>query len=185
LKKYLRPKPHIDKIVDDFWATVDGNGPVLGVHFRGTDKSWEAPRVSWEHCLTVVETYLRRHEAVKAVFAASDEQAFVDFMADSIKDVPVYSRQDHYRSRSSDGPPVFLSDAGGYEKGEDALVNALLLAKCSALIRTTSTLSAWASLFNPDIKVILLNKPYQNNLWYPESEIMKKPDTEYWPAPAR
>jgi hypothetical protein len=49
------------------------------------------------------------------------------------------------------------------------------------VIRTTSTLSAWASLFNPEIKVILLNKPYQNNLWYPENEIMKKPDTEYLP----
>jgi hypothetical protein len=108
LNKYLRPKPHIGQIVDDFWAIVGGDGPVLGVHFRGTDKSWEAPRVSWEHCLTVVETYLRRHDAVKAMFVASDEQAFVEFMADSIKDVPVYSRQDHYRSRSSDGPPVFL-----------------------------------------------------------------------------
>lgn len=181
LDKYLRPKAHIRKIVDDFWATVGSDGPVLGVHFRGTDKSWEAPRVSWEHCLTVVETYLRRHDTVKAVFAASDEQAFVDFMADSIKDLPVYSRQDHYRSRSGDGAPVFLSDGGGYEKGEDALVNALLLAKCSALIRTTSTLSAWASLYNPDIKVILLNKPYQNNLWYPENEILKKSDTEYLP----
>src|SRR5258708_21103654 len=102
------------------------------------------------------------------MFVASDEQGFVDFMDDSIKDVPVYSRQDHYRSRSSDGPPVFLSDGGGYEKGEDALVNALLLAKCSALIRTTSTLSAWASLFNPDITVILLNKPYHNNLCVPQ-----------------
>ena len=185
VNKYLRPKPHIGKIVDDFWAIVGGDGPVLGVHFRGTDKSWEAPRVSWEHCLTVVETYLRRHDAVKALFVASDEQAFVDFMADSIKDVPVYSREDHYRSRRSDGLPVHLSDGGGYEKGEDALVNALLLAKCSALIRTTSTLSAWASVFDPDIKVILLNKPYRNNLWYPESEIMKKPDTEYWPEPSR
>jgi hypothetical protein len=181
VNKYLRPKPHIGKIIDDFWATVGGDGPVLGIHFRGTDKSWEAPRVSWEHCLMIVETYLGGHDAVKAMFVASDEQAFVEFMADSIKDVPVYSRQDHYRSRSSGGPPVFLSDGGGYEKGEDALVNALLLAKCSTLIRTTSTLSAWASLFNPEIKVILLNKPYQNNLWYPENEILKKPDTEYLP----
>jgi hypothetical protein len=109
VNKYLRPKPHIGKIIDDFWATVGGDGPVLGIHFRGTDKSWEAPRVSWEHCLMIVETYLGGHNAVKAMFVASDEQAFVEFMADSIKDVPVYSRQDHYHSRSSGGPPVFLS----------------------------------------------------------------------------
>jgi hypothetical protein len=185
LKKYLRPKPHIDKIVNDFWATVGGNGLVLGVHFRGTDKSWEAPRVSWEHCLAVVRTYLQQHDQIKAVFVASDEQGFIDFMRDSVAHVPVYVHEDHYRSHHGDEQPIFLGDGGGYEKGEDALVNALLLAKCSALIRTTSTLSAWASLFNPKIKVILLNKPYQNNLWYPESEIMKKPDAEYWPDPAR
>lgn len=179
LHAYLRPKPGISKIVDDFWQTFAGDGPVLGVHFRGTDKFWEAPRVSWEHCLAVVQTYLKQHDEIKAMFVASDEQEFIEFMTDAVAHVPVYFHEDHYRSCSGDERPVFLADGGGYEKGEDALVNALLLAKCSTLIRTTSTLSAWASLFNPDIEVILLNKPYRDNLWYPESEIMKKPDTEY------
>jgi hypothetical protein len=181
LHKHLVPKPHITKIVDDLWHSVGRNGPVLGIHFRGTDKSWEAPRASWEHCLAVAETYMRKHADITAIFSASDEQEFIDFLARSIKGVPVYCHKDHYRNRTGNERPVFLDQGGGYEKGEDALVNALLLAKCSTLIRTTSTLSAWASLFNPEIKVILLNKPYQNNLWYPENEILKKSDTEYLP----
>ena len=53
--------------------------------------------------------------------------------------------------------------------------------KCTAVIRTTSFLSAWASIFNPDLKVVLLNKPYSNRLWYPEREILRLRDTEYWP----
>ena len=51
-------------------------------------------------------------------------------------------------------------------------MNALLLAKCGVLIRTTSFLSAWASLFNPELKVILLNNSHlglvrqQQHLFY-------------------
>jgi hypothetical protein len=70
---------------------------------------------------------------------------------------------------------------GQYEKGEDALVNALLLSRCSTLIRTTSFLSAFTSIFNPKLKVILLNKPYDRYLWYPETEILNSPNTNYCP----
>jgi hypothetical protein len=182
--KYLRLKPHIVRMVEDFWNKLGVSGPVLGIHFRGTDHSRESPRVSYQHCLSAVRKYLREHDGIEALFVASDEHEFIRFIKRSIKDVPVYWHDDHHRSLGNDPMPVFLGSGGGYEKGEDALVNALLLAKCPTLIRTTSTLSAWASIFNPELKVILLNKPYRNNLWYPESQIIGRPDTEYWPEDA-
>ena len=124
-----------------------------------------------DHCLETLEICLRDQPDIRAVFVASDEQLFIDFIARSVKRRPVYWRDDHYRS--SDGRPVHtnVEEVGGYEKGEDALVNALLLSKCSTLIRTTSFLSAWASIFNPALKVIMLkkNKRYRGQLWYPES----------------
>ena len=175
--KYLHPKSNITSLVETFWRNRDVNDPVLGVHFRGTDKSSEAPRVSWRHCLTVVKNYLCSHNSV---FVASDEEDFIKFMKKSLTEVPVISYDDHYRSRD-DRPVHTAIEGGGYEKGEDALVNCLLLAKCSTLVRTTSFLSAWASIFNPDLKVILLNKPYDNRLWYPEREILRRPGTEYVP----
>jgi len=178
LHRYLRPKAHIVKMVDEFWKSLGVEGKVVGVHFRGTDKSWEAPRVPWQHCLSVIERYVRDHPAARAVFVASDEHEFIEFMKNSIKDVPVYSHDDHYRS-TSDQPIHAKTEHGGYERGEDALVNALLLAKCSVLIRTTSSLSGWASVFNPDLQVVLLNIPYDTDLWYPESQVMKKTGTKY------
>jgi hypothetical protein len=57
---------------------------------------------------------------------------------------------------------------GNYRKGEEALINCLLLSRCSALIRTTSFLSAWASIFNPALPIVLLNAPYAKSPWYPE-----------------
>jgi len=178
LHRYLPPKAHVVKMVDEFWKTLGAEGKVVGVHFRGTDKSWEAPRVPWEHCLSVVERYVRNHPAVRAVFVASDEHDFIEFMKNSLKDVPVYSHDDHHRS-TSEQPIHAKTGGGGYERGEDALVNALLLAKCSVLIRTTSSLSGWASVFNPDLQVILLNIPYDTALWYPENEVIKQTGTKY------
>jgi hypothetical protein len=182
-RKYVSLKSQLDELVDDFWKTLNVNGPVLGVHYRGTDKTTEAPRVSWDHCLKVLLDYTRIHPTIKAVFVASDEQKFIDFIGQSVAGIPVYAYSDHYRSNDSNGPPVhrMAIGEGGYEKGEDALVNALLLSRCSTLIRTTSFLSAWASIFTPDLKVILLNKPYDQRLEYPESEILKNPNTEYLP----
>jgi hypothetical protein len=179
LRKYLRPKPHIAARVEDFLGGLGVAGEIVGMHFRGTDKPHEAPRVSWQHCLDVLRAHLRAHRSVRAVLVASDEQAFIDFMRAAALDVPVYSHADHIRSAS--GKPVHMEPGNGYEKGEDALVNALLLSKCATVIRTTSFLSAWASIFNPDLKVVLLNKPYANRLWFPEREILARRDTEYAP----
>jgi hypothetical protein len=49
-------------------------------------------------------------------------------MKKSLTEVPVISYDDHYRSRD-DRPVHTAIEGGGYEKGEDALVNSLLLAK--------------------------------------------------------
>ena len=180
-REYLRPKPHINMMVDDFWRSLNVDGPVVGVHFRGTDKALEAPRVSREHCLDVLQRYLRNDNSIKAVFVASDEQELVDFIKKEVTDIPVYSHNDHYRSNDHQPAHMKIGQGNGYEKGEDALVNALLLSKCSTLIRTTSFLSAWASIFNPGLNVILLNTPYPNKFWFPESEIFSRRNTKYWP----
>jgi Nodulation protein Z (NodZ) len=179
--RHLIIKPYIIETVDRFWQAMGSSGPVVGIHYRGTDKSLEAPRVSLEHCLKVVKRYIGQNPKMSAVFVASDEQRFIDLIKESLAELPVFSRDDHYRSR--DGQPIhnYKTEGGGYEKGEDALVNALLLSKCATLIRTTSLLSAWASLFNPQLKVILLNKAYDNRTWYPETEIITQPSTEYCP----
>jgi len=129
----------------------------------------------------VLKKYLHDHREVRAMFVASDEQAFIDFLKKSAIGISTHSRDDSYRSR--DDQPVHTEnvEVDGYARGEDALVNALLLSRCTTLIRTTSFLSAWASIFNPTLKIILLNKPYDKTLWYPESEILRKHDTEYLP----
>jgi hypothetical protein len=58
-------------------------------------------------------------------------------------------------------------------------VNALLLSRCTALIRTASRLSAWSSVFNPQLPVVMLNRPHDGMVWFPEREILKTSMNQY------
>ena len=162
----------------------DGKTP-LAVHFRGTDKKLEAPRVAWDLCLATVRNYLGQHPDVDCVFVASDERAFVDYLVASLPNVRVCHHEDHHSS--VDGRPIHLGDGGSenYFRGEDALVNCLLMARCTALIKSSSLLSAWACVFNPELPVVLLNRPHRDeDLWFPEAELAKRSMDRYLPDQA-
>jgi hypothetical protein len=42
------------------------------------------------------------------------------------------------------------------------------------LMKTSSFLSGWSKLFNPELTVIMLNEPHKKYLWFPEREIVKQ-----------
>jgi hypothetical protein len=116
--------------------------------------------------------YLRSNSSVDSVFLASDETSFINYARSALKDYKISCLPDSVRSL--DGRPIHLSASGsGYLIGRDALLNALVLARCRALLRTSSFLSAWSSIFRPSVEVFLLNQPFNKYLWYPEREILK------------
>jgi hypothetical protein len=144
---------------------------VLGVHFRGTDKGSEAPPVSPDQCRHAISRYLKDHPEVDCIFVASDESQFIRYMQDEFPSIPVCFCDD----QRSDGKLAVHNPAFGgdnYKKGREALVNCMLLSRCSALIRTASTLSGWASVFNPQLPVFLLNQPYPENVCFPDREVI-------------
>lgn len=180
-KDAIEIKPDISSEIDAFSDKHFSGRQVLGVHFRGTDKTVEAPRVTWDYCEQTIRNYLKDHPDTAVLFLASDEARFIEHISSKFPALKVVSHDDHYRS---DGIKAIHSpDSGGdnYLKGKDALVNSLLLSKCSAVIRSSSFLSAWSSIFNPSLPVILLNKPHDDALWFPEIEIMKTSLDQYLP----
>lgn len=174
-------RPEILAYINEFTDKYFAGKQMLGVHFRGTDKITEAPRVDWGYIEKTIRNYLRAHVDVGGIFVASDESSFIQHITAKFPDITVISHEDHFRSDGSKA--IHSLDFGGdnYLKGMDALVNSLLLSKCSALIRSSSFLSAWASIFNPSIPVVLLNKPHPNGLWFPEVEIIKQSQEQYLP----
>ncbi len=155
IARYIHVRPAILGKVGEFAHTRFRGFDVIGVHYRGTDKWTEAQRVAYEDVRAAVRS------AVDAVgdgnfrlFVASDEQAFVDFMASSFPE-KVISWETR---RSTDGQPIDLRMEDNYRKGEDAVIDCLLLSRCTRLIRTRSSLGLSATFFNPDLPVVVLNE---------------------------
>lgn len=146
--------------------------PVLGLHYRGTDKWMEAPRASFEDVRGKVVRFLRRAPSVEKLFLASDEADFIAFMRAQDFGVPVVWSDDH---EVADGlRPVFVTAGDRYRRGREALVTSLLLARCNYCIKTSSYLSAWSKVFNPELPVALLNQPFEWTDDFGDREIRKK-----------
>jgi hypothetical protein len=157
ISRYIRIKPYIQKKVDDFYNIHFKGHYVLGVHYRGTDKSAEAPRVSYESmCAAINEHLVRMRNQHLKIFVASDELSFMEFVEHKFPGLVVK----YHMERALDPTPLHYHGHNKFELGEGAMIDCLLLAKCDFLIRTSSNLSYAASQFNPNLPVRNLNKSY-------------------------
>lgn len=182
LRKYLALKDDIRTYVDAFADTHFAGRRILGVHYRGTDKSLEASPVPWDFCEQTIRNYLARHPGIDGLFVASDETPFIDWIESRFPDLDVSFHADTERSRNRKAIHTTANEGNNYMKGKEALVNCLLLSRCSALIRTASFLSGWASVFNPALPVVLMNKPYRDKLWFPDAHVARISLDEYLPS---
>lgn len=160
VKKYIRVKGHIQQKIDTF---VQGNfvdKHIIGIHYRGTDKSKEAPRISYETIFEEIEKNIPEGKPF-SLFIATDEAEFLK-QAKERYDNHVIAIEAH-RSET-DGVGVHFANKNNYMLGEEALIDACLLSKCDLLIRTSSNLSLWSTYFNPHLPVILLNQRYLKTL---------------------
>ena len=88
------------------------------------------------------------------IFVATDDQRFLDRLQLEMGHA-ILSRVAH---RSVDGSPVHKAPGNGFQKGEEALIDCLLLSRCSRLVRTPSDLGLVATFFNPELPVTIVNE---------------------------
>ena len=157
IQKYIRVKPRIQQKVNTFCKDNFMDRYILGIHYRGTDKSLEAPRVSYEAVHRAIIEHIThvKPENFK-IFVASDEAAFIEFIEDKFPNIIL--KYDLERSQSQ--APLHQGHQNPFEIGEGALIDCLLLSRSNFLIRTSSNLSYAASQFNPQIPVIELSEGY-------------------------
>jgi hypothetical protein len=157
IRKYVRVKPHIQDKIDRFVEAHFRNEHVVGVHYRGTDKSSEAPRVAFE----VVRKEIQNAVAGASqwvVFVATDEQGFLDYIRGVFGAKVVCINA----CRSTNHEPIHHIDGAWaktnrYNLGEEAVIDCVLLSRTSVMIRTHSNLSSSAANINPTLPVIDLN----------------------------
>lgn len=160
IKKYIHIKPHIQEKIDAFVRQYFLDHYAIGIHYRGTDKGYEAPRIEYETVFEEIEKQIPQ-EKQYVLFIATDE---IEFLEQAKKR---YSNQvvalEAFRSNSG-GLGVHFANKNNYTVGEEALMDACLLSRCDILIRTSSNLSLWSTYFNPDLPVVLLSQRYVQTL---------------------
>lgn len=164
---HIGVQPAIHEKVEAFCKEHFRGRSVFGVHYRGTDRGSEAPIASYEEVIDLVRAHLARHPEFEAVFVASDERDFVAALRTALDGVEVIhsgATQIADRERA-----VHLEMRGDrYLKGEEAVLDCLLLSRCAALLKSPSQLSGWSLLFGGDIPAWLVNEYYADTNYFPD-----------------
>lgn len=153
LHRHVKIKPQILSKVVQF-TDAHFSGYMIGIHYRGTDKCYEAPKVPYEKVLSaLLEQIELLDNQPFSIFVATDEQAFLNYMESLFPGLVVSTDS----TRSEDSSNIHAGSANPYLIGEEAIIDAILLSKCDLLIRTSSNLSLWSTYYNKDLPTILLN----------------------------
>ena len=161
IQRYIRIKPHIQAKINNFTKQNFENNFIIGVHYRGTDKFIaEAPFIPFAHMITAIQkaidaitpTYGSNYK----IFVATDEDCFLKYIQSIFSCPIIYTNC----PRSKDGTSLHegLHYCRNYQKGEDAVIDCLLLSKSNFLIRTSSNLSFISERFNISLLGFLIQQ---------------------------
>ncbi|MDA9983192.1 hypothetical protein N9H39_10825 [Gammaproteobacteria bacterium] len=147
--KYIKVKPHIHDEVSAFIEREFKGHYVYGVHIRGTDFSYATP-VFPEKYFELLDPAIEDNDRVK-IFLATDQEQYRELFEKRYPGITVsYDCQ-----RSNDSTAPHLLEAGGkYMRGEEALIDCLLLSNCSFLLKCASAIGEYAIYFNPQLEFV-------------------------------
>jgi len=166
----IKIKKHITERMELFYNQHMLGRQVLGVHIRRTDKGSEAgfhDRSAYpipdEQFIVNIDKYVKNNPECR-VFVATDSLSSFDRLKGIYKERVI--SWDSFRSPNENSIHGGIYDDGAvgvsnYKKGEDALIDCLLLSKCDFLIRGQSSLSNVSLCFNLRLKQLNLNWLYQ------------------------
>ena len=166
-------KKEVTEAVQAFKQTHFGQGFVIGLHYRGTDKvqgrGIEAYRVDY-HSIDEIINAISTLEIPFRLFVATDEEKFIQHLDTNDKIEIIYTDS----LRSDHNWPVHLSEGqrSNYQLGIDALLDSVLLSQCDILLRTESNLSRASEFFNPTLESINLSREHT----YARNDLTKRPE---------
>ena len=147
----------------------------LGVHVRLTDKltagshgHWdpiEGKPVSLDIYKRHISDYLDKNNNTNIILCTDSVDA-VEYMTNNFENVNY--RNDVIRGNGSLSVHHHLHNESNYKKGEDVLVDCLILSKCKHLIKGTSSVAVCSMIFNEKLTCDNLNHIYNNDtreLW--------------------
>ena len=131
---------------------------VLGIHMRGTDKgsaklSPELMRIiKPREYFPYIDEYIHKHSNCK-IFVATEQQQFLRQMTSRYGERIL--SYEAIRTTGLRNP--FHLHGSGYRKGEEVLIDCLLLSRSDYLLKCTSAVGEFAMYFNPNLACVDLN----------------------------
>ena len=185
LERYVRVKPHIRDAVDRYWAEHLRDAHVLGIHMRGTDKGNRDARtgkvvakvapdnltriVRAEEYFFCIDAYLEENPDAR-MFLATEQGEFVEAVRKRYGERVLSRKCIRGKGFGIGSNPFQLRDDRGYEKGEDILIDCLLLSRCDFLLKCTSAVGEYALAWHEQLRGFDLNHhapgsfPYRSRL---------------------
>lgn len=157
LSSYVRLRPHITAKLERLTSRVlrpesQPPGPVIGIHLRGTDKgkymqtAGSGAQVTPSQYMEYLEAFLKHHPNASA-FVATDSPSFLAEVSERWPRDRVRWRSDVLRDERN----VAFSGSGknNFRKGEEVLLDSLLLSRCDFLLHAASGVAETAMYWNP------------------------------------
>lgn len=143
IREYIRPKAHIQEKVNRFTGSEFTSPLIIGLHIRGTDFAYAKP--------TPIDAYFDEIERLVSesdkgdyqVFVATDQQQYLEAFQKRYPDKVIYldaARSDNHIA------PFRFDKISGYQKGEEVLMDILILSRCHHIIKgaaATGELALW------------------------------------------
>ena len=166
IEKFVRPRAYIQEKVERFIAEKFGDGPVIGVHVRGTDAISDQEKsglrkdsLNLLSYMKEIEKLIQRWPSAK-VLVATDAQSSLRWLRTYLGEKVIsYASILHEEGEAAGkGPtgglmPAYIAGdrMRAAQNGEEAVIEYLLLTKCNHLIHNGSNLARTALLHSPNL----------------------------------
>jgi hypothetical protein len=157
---YFRVPDRIIKRAMEFGCMSD----TLGVHYRGNDKqtaNWDTNPVSHDDYLAIIQQFCQERPQFRRIFLATDDLNFYQFLKNNTSlEIINLGGVGFHKDRVSPE----LVDA----KTDRAMLDCLILSRCSAVLLTSSALPSFAKIFKPELEIyrVAASKIFEKNAPY-------------------
>lgn len=161
IRKYIRIQPTIRKKTQDFFVQNCKDFTVIGMHYYHIP-SKNKRRIPYDHMSQEVRDYVKDNKLSNyRIFVSTNEQAFIDYMRLFFPNRILFFTGHRTPQPHHNNPKL------NFQAAERELMECLLLSKFKVLIHTPTHLGIWASRYNPELPLILVDgrkaQPYRSN----------------------
>lgn len=147
----------------------------LGIHYRGTDKNfdnYQTNSISQDEFILIVNDFLINHPDITTIFCCSDESSFIHNISNTFKNIHVFQ---YKQPRSHNSNDAFFRNGYNIDKITkdnltiSAFVDMITLSKCKYVLKTSSALSAFSKIIQPDLQIYTVSA--MKLPWFPTATI--------------